>query len=88
MLDLTNGVYKKIGDYSIKNPGTEELKLAYKKLQGGDAMLRGGHTYLIASNNVNKSEVIAYEQTPMKAGEVIFTYDSIAKGKYMPFTKK
>lgn len=86
--DLTNGVYKKVGTYSIKNPSVEELKLAYKKLQGGDAMLRGGHTFLIASNNVNKSEVIAYEQTTMKAREVIFTYDSMANGKYMPFTKK
>jgi len=64
------------------------LKTAYKKLQKGDAVVKSGHTFLIASNDIDNSKIYAYEQTPYNAQYTTWTYEKMANDSYMPFTKK
>lgn len=83
---IKDGTYKKVGTYNANNPTTSELLSAYRFLQRGDAVVKSGHTFMIASNNTSTKEVMVYEQTPYRAIYTTWTYDKMANDKYMPFT--
>ncbi|WP_313131673.1 hypothetical protein [Anaerocolumna sp.] len=85
---IKDGTYAKVGSYNADNPSTSNLKTAYKKLQKGDAVVKSGHTFLIASNDIDNSKIYAYEQTPYNAQYTTWTYEKMANDSYMPFTKK
>lgn len=82
---IKNGTYTKVGNYDANNPTSTDLKASYKNLSAGDAVVKNGHTFLIASNDTKNSKVYAYEQTPYVAVYTTWTYDSMANAKYMPF---
>lgn len=83
---IRNGTYKKVGSYNANSPTTTDLKTAYKNLQAGDAVVKSGHTFLIAQNNTSGQYVYAYEQTPSIAVYTKWTYSQMATDRYMPFT--
>ena len=85
---IKDGTYNKVGSYDESNPKKSELKEAYKKLQEGDAVVKKGHTFIIASNYSENSKVYAYEQTPYYAQYTSWTYETMSKDGYMPFAKK
>lgn len=85
---IKDGTYTKVGSYDADNPTKSKLKAAYKSLQKADAVVKSGHTFVIASNDTTNSKVYAYEQTPYLAQYTSWTYDSMAEDGYMPFTKK
>lgn len=85
---IKNGTFPKVGSYNAYNPTTTELKTAYKSLQKGDAVVKSGHTFLIASNDTANSKVYCYEQTPYFVQYTVWTYNTMASNKYMPFAKK
>ena len=84
---IRSGTYKKVGSYNANSHSTSELKEAYKSLQPGNAVVKSGHTFLIASNDVSNSRVYVYEQTPPKAIYRSWTYSSMASNGYMPFAR-
>lgn len=84
---IINGTYTKVGSYDPKNPSKSELKASYRSLVAGNAVVKGGHIFLIASNNTKDSKVIAYEQTPPKLAYTSWDYDKMAGANYMPFKK-
>lgn len=83
---ITNGVFPKVGSYSVSDPTKTDLLNSYKKLQPGDAVVNSGHTFLIDYNSGRS--IYAYEQTPPYARYTYWSYDDMANGKYMPFSKK
>lgn len=85
---VKDGTYAQVGSYNADNPSTLKLEAAYKKLQKGDAVVKSGHTFLIASNDIDNSKIYAYEQTPYNAKYTTWTYEKMANDGYMPFTKK
>ncbi|PHS30376.1 MAG: hypothetical protein COA82_11500 [Alkaliphilus sp.] len=85
---IRNGTYLKVGSYNAWNPTENELKIAYRSLRKGDAVVKNGHTFLIASNNIGSSIVHVYEQMPIKAIARTWTYNKMAGDKYMPFKLK
>lgn len=84
---INNGTYKKVGTYDSSAPTTSALTTSYASLQPGDAVVKLGHTFIIASNSTSSKLVYAYEQTPYYAQYTVWSYNSLALGKYMPFTK-
>lgn len=85
---IKNGTYSKVGSYNANNPSRSHLIKSYRKLRKGDAVVKQGHTFLIASNSTKNSKVYVYEQTPYKALYTTWTYNQMANAKYMPFTLK
>ncbi|MEO3946382.1 hypothetical protein [Gorillibacterium sp. CAU 1737] len=85
---IQDGTYAKVGTYNSSTPTKADLKAAYKKLAAGDAVVKSGHTFLIASNDTTNSKVYAYEQTPNLAVYTTWTYESMGSDGYMPYTKK
>ncbi|AZT89965.1 hypothetical protein ELD05_04470 [Caldicellulosiruptor changbaiensis] len=83
---IKNGTYKKVGNYNVDNPSTNDLLNSYPNLKMGDAVVNAGHTFLIAANDSKNKKVYAYEQTPYYAQYTCWTYEQMANGKYMPFT--
>ena len=84
---IRNGTYKKVGSYDANNPSVSDLKEAYKSLQPGNAVVKQGHTFIIASNDVSNSMVYVYEQTPPCAIWGSWTYSDLAADRYMPFAR-
>jgi hypothetical protein len=84
---IKSGTYPKVGSYNAASPSTADLKNSYAKMKQGDAVVNSGHTFLIGLNS-SATQVICYEQTPYNAVCSVWTYDSLANGKYMPFSKQ
>lgn len=53
----------------------------------GDALVQYGHTFLVAANSIGSEVVYVYEQTPKTARYTSYTYDTLADGYYVSFTK-
>lgn len=85
---ISKDTYAKVGSYDATSPTEDDLKKAYEDLKKADAVVKNGHTFIIASNDSTNSKVYAYEQTPYYAQYTSWTYSTMAKSGYMPFTKK
>lgn len=81
---IKDGTYTKVGTYNADNPTLTSLKTSYRNLSPGNAVVKSGHTFLIASND-RTSKVYVYEQTPYTAVYTSWTYDDLANAGYMPF---
>ena len=83
---IKSGLYPKVGSYNASSPSYSDLVNSYKSLQPGDAVVNAAHTFLIDYNS--GSSIYAYEQTPPNAVYTYHSYDDMASGKYLPFSKK
>lgn len=82
---IRNGTYTKVGTYDANNPTTVALTTSYRNLAPGNAVVKEGHTFLIAANDRENQKVYVYEQTPYTAIYTSWSYADLAAGKYMPF---
>lgn len=85
---IKSGTYPKVGSYDANSPSYSNLYNSYIYLQPGDAVVNNGHTFLIDYNDTYYHSIQAYEQTPYHAEYTSWTYDQMASGLYMPFSKK
>ncbi len=88
---IKSGTYPKVGSYTYTDssyPTASVLETAYTSLDKGDAVVKNGHTFLIAANDIPNSRVIAYEQTPYITRVQAWSYSDMASDGYLPFAKK
>lgn len=80
--------YEKVGsyDYDGTNFDTEELKKAYESLSVGDAVVNGTHCRLVSTNDVSQEKIIFIEAGGNTPAIYSYTYDTLAKEGYLPFT--
>jgi len=81
------GTYPKVGSYNYYNLTSNDLHSAYEYLSYGDAVVNSGHTFLIACNYPDRHYLYVYEQTGKMARYTAWSYDQMANGLYMPFTR-
>lgn len=62
-------------------------EVSYSNLLPGDALCKRGHIMLVKSVSTTNSTVTVYEQTDRSARESIYTFDDLAAGSYVGFTK-
>lgn len=92
MQGIYDGIYSKVGSYNTYNPTYNELYSSYSSLQMADAVVstKMGHTFLIYGISCSDDVAYVYEQTPPKARYNItyWTFNQMANGKYVPFSKQ
>lgn len=81
---INSGDFEKVGSYDNSNPSYDDLMTSYESLQYGDAVVTGGHTFLIGNNFADS--VICYEQTPYYVQITLWDYEDLANNDYRPFT--
>lgn len=75
------------GIYSITNYDDVLMMESLKSASQGDALIKVGHTFLVAANSANGGVMYVYEQTPSKARYTSWTYEDLVAGEYIPFSK-
>ena len=60
---------------------------AFQSVQKGDALIQEGHTFLAAANSTSAEVIYVYEQTPGNAIYTSYSYETLANGEFIPFSK-
>ena len=84
---IKSGKIPKVGSYNASSPSHSDLMSSYRSLQKGDALVKSGHCYMVASVDFNNQRVYVYEQTPSISIATSHSFSSLANSGYMPFAK-
>ena len=84
---IKSGKIPKVGSYNASSPSHSDLMSSYRSLQKGDALVKSGHCFMVASVDFNNQRVYVYEQTPSISIATSHSFSSLANSGYMPFAK-